>query len=275
MNSVATVRAQVERALSHHYCSPLQFRERPAPETVSTGIEEIDSIAGGVPRGSLTKITGAASSGRTSLMLSILAESTARQEVCALVDAGNGFDPASAAQSEVNLERLLWIRCGTSLGPQKNNSQKNLERALKVTDMLLQSGGFGIVAMDLGNIAEEWVRRIPLTSWFRFQRAVENTPTALLVLEAQAHAKSCASLIIHLTGEVPRLRSTANGVAIVPAHAGILAGIEVHADISGQHMRRKSAASLSAGFRVEAAWSCESKPPKRQAATDECSLLSA
>src|SRR5579864_573338 len=106
MNSAAAVRVQVERALSHQYCSPLQFRERPAPETVPTGIEEIDAVCGGVPRGSLTKITGAASSGRTSLMLSILAEATARQEVCALVDAGNGFDPTSAAQSGMNLERL-------------------------------------------------------------------------------------------------------------------------------------------------------------------------
>jgi hypothetical protein len=226
-----------------------------------------------VPRGSLTKITGAASSGRTSLMLSILAEATARQEVCALVDAGNGFDPASAAQSEVNLERLLWIRCGTGLGSQKNSSQKNLERALKATDLLLQSGGFGIVAMDLGNIAEEWLRRIPLTSWFRFQRAVENTPTALLVLEPQAHAKSCASLIIHLTRELPRLRPAASGDAVVPTHGGILPGIEAQAEISGQQMRRKSAASISTQFRVAAAWSCETKPPKPQAMT--CSLLSA
>src|SRR5438105_1554089 len=128
MNSVAAVRAQVEGALSPRYCSPLQFRERPAPETVSTGIAEIDAICGGVPRGNLTKITGTASSGRTSLMLSILAEATARQETCALVDAGNGFDPASAAQSGVELERLLWVRCASP----RSTSQKNLERAVKV-----------------------------------------------------------------------------------------------------------------------------------------------
>lgn len=275
MNSAATVRAQVERALSHHYCSPLQFRERPAPEAVSTGIGEIDAVTGGVPRGGLTKITGAASSGRTSLLLSILAEATARQEVCALVDAGNGFDPASAVQSAVNLERLLWIRCAGP-GAQKNSSQKNLERALKVADMLLQSGGFGIVAMDLGNIAQEWVRRIPLASWFRFQRAVESTPTALLVLEAEAHAKSCAGLIIHLTREAPRMRPTAQtaAAAVVPRHAGILTGVEVCAEITGQQMRRKSAASISARFRVAAAWNCESKPPKRHAMDVEC-LLSA
>ena len=44
-----------------------------------------------MPRGCLTEIIGAASSGRTSLLISILAAATAREETCALIDAE---DPA-------------------------------------------------------------------------------------------------------------------------------------------------------------------------------------
>src|SRR5581483_1293948 len=74
-----------------------------------SGIAEIDALTGGLPRGALTEIFGAASSGRTSMMLSALAEATRRQEVCALVDAGDSLYPESAA---MDLRRLLWIRCG-------------------------------------------------------------------------------------------------------------------------------------------------------------------
>src|SRR5207237_1941153 len=162
------------------------------------------------------------------------------------------------------------VRCASP----RSTSQKNLERAVKVTDLLLQSGGFGIVAMDLGNIAEEWLRRIPLASWFRFQRAVENTPTVLLALEEQAHAKSCAALIIHLTREKPCLRLTASGAAIAPTHAAILPGVETRVEISGQQMRRKFAAPLSTRFRLAAAWE-KNKPTKRQEMPAEYCLLSA
>ena len=50
-----------------------------------------------------------------------------------------------------------------------------------MTDLLLQSGGFGLVAIDLGDVPDTAARRIPLASWFRFQRAVEPTATVLLV----------------------------------------------------------------------------------------------
>ena len=58
-----------------------------------SGVPEIDTATGGLPRGCLTEIFGPASSGRTSLLLSVLAEATAREEACALVDAEDAFDP--------------------------------------------------------------------------------------------------------------------------------------------------------------------------------------
>ena len=166
------------------------WRERPTPETARTGISELDAVTGGLPRGCLTEIFGAASSGRSSLLASIVAASTERQEVCALVDAEDSFDPLSAAAAGVRLERLLWIRCA-----------HNAEHALKAADLLIQGGGFGLVAMDLGDTPPAIARRISLTSWFRLRRAVENTPTVLVTVARQSNAKTCASMMLECVRE--------------------------------------------------------------------------
>src|ERR1035441_8425883 len=139
-----------------------------------SGIREVDEATGGLPRGGLTEIVGPASSGRTSLLLSILAQATARQEICALVDAEDAFDPASAAAAGVQLEWLIWVRsCGA-------------ERALKAADLLIQGGGFGVVVLGLGDPPPAAASRISLTSWFRLRRAVEHTPTVLVAVARQS-----------------------------------------------------------------------------------------
>jgi len=180
MPSTAALRAHVESALGKHLSSTLLLRERTAPLTVSTGLASLDALTGGWPRGGLSEISGPASSGRTGVMLATLAGATRREEACALVDASDNFDPASAAAAGVDLDRLLWIRCGkhdrSSLRKgQQRAALGRLEQVLKVTDLLLQGGGFGMVVLDLGDIPVESVRRVPLTSWFRFRRAVEPT----------------------------------------------------------------------------------------------------
>src|SRR5271157_3290528 len=109
MGGAAALKKQFESVLGG---GALEWQARPAPELVSSGVPAVDRVTGGLPRGCLTEIFGAASSGRTSLLVSILAEATARQEVCALVDAEDAFDPASAAATGVRLDRLLWVRCG-------------------------------------------------------------------------------------------------------------------------------------------------------------------
>ncbi|MGA3213111.1 MAG: hypothetical protein ABSD20_17545 [Terriglobales bacterium] len=209
---------------------PAARLERPIAPVAACGIAEVDVLTGGLPRGALTEICGLASSGRTSLLLAALAQATRRQEICALVDATDGFDPHSAAAAGVELERLLWIRCsGTAIRHQpapanqwssvasagcKRSSTGNwrlptdnwfwcLEQALKVTDLLLQGGGFGLVAVDLAGVPAEYARRVPLASWFRFRRAVEPTRTVLLVVEQEPHAKSCASLVLRTSGQSP------------------------------------------------------------------------
>ncbi len=172
---------------------------RPAPERVSTGIAEVDALTGGLPRGAITEIFGPASSGRTSLLAATLARATQRSEVCALVDTNNTFDPLSATQAGIDLGRLLWVRCaGASDGPHRRWKTHPAEQALQVTDWLVQGGGFGIVALDLGDVPPRIARRISLTSWFRLRRAIENTPSILIVIEQEPLAKTCASLVLEI-----------------------------------------------------------------------------
>ena len=182
----ATLRQQLESTIG----APLSLLERPAPEVIPTGIPEVDARVGGIPRGTLTEICGPASSGRTTLLLAAMAQTTARGEFCALIDAAGGLDPASAAAAGVDLGRLLWVRCGG-----------DAETALKAADLVVQAGGFGLVAMDLGDAPPETARRISMTSWFRLRHAVEHTPAALLVVEREPHATTCAGLVLELRRE--------------------------------------------------------------------------
>ena len=77
-------------------------------------------------------------------------------------------------------------------------SEHRLEKVLRATDLLLESGGFGLIILDLGDLPTQAARRIPLTTWFRFRRAVENKPTILLAIEQQPIAGSCSSLLLQL-----------------------------------------------------------------------------
>src|SRR5580704_5345708 len=95
---------------------------RLAPEMVSSGIPQLDLLTGGIARGCLTEICGTASSGRTSVLLFALARATQRGEVCALVDASDAFDPASAAAAGMEMSRLLWVRCGENYPLRKSPS---------------------------------------------------------------------------------------------------------------------------------------------------------
>jgi recombination protein RecA len=220
---------------------------RPAPEMVSSGIDAMDALTGGLPRGCLTEICGSASSGRTTLLVAALAAATRRGECCAVVDASDALDPQSAAAAGVELDRLLWVRCGES------SPQKCLEQLLRATDLLLESGGFGLIALDLGDLPPQTARRIPLTTWFRFRRAVEHTPTVLLAVERQSIAGSCSSLLIKLGSQGHRIKQSVNSQP-VPTHAQLLTELEITAEIVRSRMERKPARSAETTFASKTAW---------------------
>ena len=132
-----------------------------------------------LPRGGITEIFGETSSGRTALAQWMLANTTLGGEVAAVVDCDDAFDPASARGAD--LGKVLWVQCG-----------HRLEVALKAADLILHSGGFGLVLLDLADVPLPALDKIPLSYWFRFQRAVEHTPSALLILARRAVARSCS-----------------------------------------------------------------------------------
>lgn len=183
----AISKKEIESALARRFGTSSQPRGKFSFETLSTGIAEIDALSNGLPRSAITEIIGAASSGRTSVLLSVLAQATWSDEACALIDMGDRFDPAAAAHAGIALDRLLWIRCAN-----------NLERAFKATDLVLQSGGFGLVMLDMADVAAQHARRIVSSWWYRFRRAVEHTPTALVVISQTSCVRSCASLSLEL-----------------------------------------------------------------------------
>jgi hypothetical protein len=193
----ATLRRHCETLLAGRVAAPFDVHDAPRVETVAAGIAPIDRLTGGLPRGSLTEIYGPPSSGITSVLVSALASLTAASEVCALVDARDSFDPHSAQAAGVRLEQLLWIRC------------RNVDQAVRATDLLIQGGGFGLIALDLSDIPPQAVRYVPLNVWFRFRRAVEHTPTIFVICEQESTAKSCASLVLRMETQEARWRHTA------------------------------------------------------------------
>ena len=277
-----------------HVTPASRLHIRPAPEMVSSGAPAIDALTGGLPRGCLTEICGPASSGRTTLLLAALAAATRRGEFCVVVDASDALDPHSAAASGVELDRLLWVRCGEDApqksrskgcpisrapfarevgmrevhsqaafdfdtGFEKNSSRQSehrLEQVLRATDLLLESGGFGLIVLDLGDLPPQAARYIPLTTWFRFRRAIEHTPTILLAIEQHPIAGSCSSLLLRL-GVLSTQYSvlSSNGRAtqdVQPVHAQLLTGLEINAELIRSRLNRKPSHSVT--FETKTAW---------------------
>jgi recombination protein RecA len=358
-------------------------RQREDLELRPSGVAELDALlGGGFPLGSLVEVCGPASSGRTSLSLSLLAQATRRQEACAFVDVSDALDPMSVAAAGVDMKRLLWVRCGANTdaaepdkqcGEQKEVSKvysaladepvysgpqalkrkdstkpefpvqekphgfawthprdamrgvessipglmrrppkapsyeemsfavrcageqvepdrkpprrgdyllrhrasvflspenqkeaapiastnksawirahpkpwKRLEQALKTTDLLLHSGGWGVVVVDLGGISWVEARRVPMHTWFRFRRVVENSPTILLLLGEESCAKSCASLVLQCrrlaerwSSAIDELSGGRENSCEKKSNFAVLQGFEIQGEIACSRMQR-------------------------------------
>lgn len=145
---------------------------------------------GGLPKGAVTELIGAASSGRTSLAFSVLAEAGRAGETCAYIDLSDSFDPVSAGAAGVHLARLLWVRCGGNAG-----------HAVQAADMLLHAGGFGLVVLDLADMGARAANAIPVPAWYRLRRAIEGTPGTLVVVSREPVVKNCAALLLETRRE--------------------------------------------------------------------------
>ena len=121
-------------------------------------------------RGSVAEIAGPPSSGKTSLSLALLAKLTAMGEICAVVDSANNFDPCSAVLAGVELENLLWVKCGG-----------DIERSFMSADYMVQAKGFGAIWLNLNGLSNQKLKMVPKTYWYRYRNRIKETPTLLLV----------------------------------------------------------------------------------------------
>ncbi|HJL66241.1 MAG TPA: recombinase RecA [Arenicellales bacterium] len=106
--------------------------------TISTGSLGLDIALGigGLPKGRVVEIYGPESSGKTTLMLSAVAEAQKAGGTAAFVDAEHALDPAYAERLGVNLKELLISQPDTG------------EQALEIVDMLVRSAAVDIVVID-------------------------------------------------------------------------------------------------------------------------------
>jgi len=153
-----------------------------------TGYAALDALlGGGFPRGRLSEIAGPTSSGRTSLALSLLARATRAEEVVAVVDAADAFDPSSAERGGVALGRVLWAR------------PSGASEAVRCSRHLLEARGFGLVVLDLARAGPSALPALPRVTWQRLTRAARAAHTALLVLSLARQTGTCAELALELT----------------------------------------------------------------------------
>jgi recombination protein RecA len=327
MENASTVRKQVESAMHDRMLGALSPRMRTQPERNPCGNVILDKLLkGGLASASITELVGSESSGRTTIALSYLAAMTSEGKFCAWIDVSDTLDIESAAANGIDLERLLWVRCGSgnNMGlssktdlrepistsaklaehhmgasifnsrfeggnihdmsvvqedmyegqqrhkkrqvgtpgapnrrltnePSKRDEQVNsdrqlprrginlaltrsyaelrmrhfggmskrkspvnsassfadsykkkeslwkaLDQALRVTDLLLQNGGFCMIVLDMGSIAPESAWRVPLATWFRFRAACEQSRVGLVLLTQHSCARSSAEHVLRL-----------------------------------------------------------------------------
>ena len=162
-----------------------------------TGAAALDAVLhGGLPRGELSEVAGAPSSGRTTLLLQVMAAATRRGEIAALVDTFDRLDLASIVAAG-DRSRSAAVDRGAK---RRSPPDRAIERALKALNLVLQSGGFGVAAIDLADAPSSALNRLPFTTWMRVQRTIEGSETACLIVGPHPIARSAGGVTLSLGG---------------------------------------------------------------------------
>ena len=136
----------------------------------------------GLARGEIIEIVGEVSSGRFSLVMTLLSTVTSLGDAAVLIDLGDHFDPQEASHDGVCLERLLWVR------------PSHLKQALVATETVL-NGGFPFVALDLGAPPVPGGRGAQ-SSWLRLLAAVRSYQASLLIASPYRVSGTAATTVI-------------------------------------------------------------------------------
>lgn len=167
-------------------------------------------LNGGFGRRSLVELVGGRSSGRYSLLLTLLAAATSVGEVAAFVDLGDGLDPQSAAGSGIDLARLLWLR------------PEHLKAALAAAEIALH-GGFPLVVVDLG-LPPVRGGKGQEGAWQRLARAARERGAALVISAPYRASGTAAEAVLTLE---PARASWRGATAASPVLAGLATELTV------------------------------------------------
>src|SRR5688572_14209125 len=265
-----------ERKLDRTLTSSLP--ERLGEDAVASfGTDTLDrALSGGVPRGQVSEVVGPSSSGRTSLAWAALAAATLRGESVALIDTFDRFDPPTAHACGITLSRLLWVR-GQALsktsgaidpawlpGVRAVNGpgtfiERVIDRAIKALNLVVQSRVCTLVVMDLIDVPATALRRLPASTWFRVERAIEGSDIAVLLLAAQSVARSTGGRSIVFDGNrepgTGNRKSTPDPDSRLPAPGMIwkgdhdrsrrMAGVRTHASVNAARWSNAARVDLS------------------------------
>jgi hypothetical protein len=202
---------KLDRTLTTALPSPADAGPHDSLAVSATDVAPLDArLGGGLPRGQLSELAGPRSSGRTSLLLRMLAAATARGELVALIDVLDSFDVESAQAAGIDLDRLLWIRGHVVMNPGfcRDLNQRALEQAVKALTLVLQAGNFGLVVFDAADAPSDAIRRLPFTTWLRLQRMVEGSQTTCVLVGGERLARSSAGLTLQLARDGSGIRFT-------------------------------------------------------------------
>jgi hypothetical protein len=185
MPSAAAIRVQIESTLAQRVPAALTLKIKQAPEVFASGMAEVDAmLGGGISRGAITEVSGL----------------HGQDLVCSLYPC---FDhPAWQCVRLGRCERCpvagdsSGFRCGIATAALASHVCGTPDKAgrLKATDLLLQTGGFAAVVLDMSDVLPQHTQRIPLGTWYRFRLAAEHARTALVFLTQSPCASSCATL---------------------------------------------------------------------------------
>lgn len=221
MTAVSEVESLRNLLREQGFGSALASPSAPSLPPASTGLTALDALlGGGIPRGQINELIGQTSSGRTSVAFAILAEATMRGEVAAYIDATDSLDPRSAQKAGIELQRLLWVRCGKQGSdvryqgagrsnepgkrfPDPRNPKPDTfsSSAWQAVNLVASAGGFGVIVLDLGGVPKRRLREWQSRQWLRLRRAIEHSPTALLILASEHLASSISALVIEIARE--------------------------------------------------------------------------
>ena len=160
---------QLRELIQRHVSAPSRRSATPWP----TGVVHLDeALGGGLPKGGIVELTSEfPSSGSSSLVLEILRHAAQVRRWTALIDGRDSFDPQSAGADV--LASLLWIRC------------HDAAEAIRSADLLLRDGNLPLVVLDLRSNTPGELRKIPETTWYRLQRAIEPTSATMVAMTAR------------------------------------------------------------------------------------------